>query len=93
MLINYRGNKTDVENLAVAKQSGGKYFVKYSKYGNFYNENNLWHAQALKFTDTHPYLWVKVPELSYNWYVKFLQTKNEFYLRKAERLYNENQAN
>jgi hypothetical protein len=91
ILYNYNGEVTNSSDNAVAKVHKNPVFlIKRTSLGFFYNENKTYHRIALKENDNHPYKFTKVSPEVFNLYLKFLRTKNDLFIRKAERLYNEN---
>lgn len=79
--------ETDDDSLALMKKTDTTYFIKSSiSNGEFYNPwgslNSKNELQSTK-AGVSRYSWHKVNESAYNFYMRFLQTRNAAYLSNA----------
>lgn len=75
MLYDNRGNETDKDNLAFAKNENG-YFIKCS-YGRFIDPHSIITPKRLT--------WMKVTEECFGFYLRFLETGKVMYMNQAQR--------
>jgi len=93
--FNFDGQEVTVEEQACAKQvknnnGSERYFIKKAANGQLFDQNNLWHVPGTenafdKRRGRNIYEFTQVNKECFEFYLKFLQTKNPAYLRNAER--------